>query len=223
MLSGNGITPDKIVVVPNGVDLEAYVPGPKPEALERRLGVEGRFVAAYVGTVGMAHGIGTLLDAARSLKARTDIAFVVVGIGAQQAELAETAKREGLENVIIVGAVSKAEVRDYWRLFDVAVVLLRDTPLFRHVIPSKMFEAMGMERAIVLGVKGESEEILLASGAGVTVPPEDAEALAGAVAALADDRPRCETLGRKGRSFAADKFNRETLAMRMLDELKACE
>jgi glycosyltransferase involved in cell wall biosynthesis len=222
VLSGNGITPDKIAVVPNGVDLEAYLPGPKPEALARRLGVEGKFVAAYVGTVGMAHGIGTLLDAARALKARTDIAFVVVGTGAQQAELAETAKREGLDNVIFVGAVSKAEVRDYWRLCDVAVVLLRDTPLFRHVIPSKMFEAMGMERAIVLGVKGESEEILLASGAGVTIPPEDAEALAGAVAALADDRPRCETLGRKGRSFAAEKFNRETLAMCMLDELKAC-
>jgi glycosyltransferase involved in cell wall biosynthesis len=222
VLTGNGIDPEKIAIVPNGVDLEAYVPGPKPEALARRLGVEGKFVAAYVGTVGMAHGIGTLLDAVRALKARTYIAFVVVGTGAQQAELAETAKREGLENVIFVGAVSKAEVRDYWRLCDVAVVLLRDTPLFRHVIPSKMFEAMGMERAIVLGVKGESEEILLASGAGMTIPPENAEALAGAVAALADDRPRCEMLGRKGRSFAAEKFNRETLAMCMLDELKAC-
>jgi glycosyltransferase involved in cell wall biosynthesis len=222
VLTGNGIDPEKIAIVPNGVDLDAYIPGPKPSELERRLGVEGKFIAAYVGTVGMAHGIGTLLDAARTLRDRSDIAFVVVGTGAQQAELAETAKREGLANVIFVGAVSKAEVRDYWRLCDAAVVLLRDTPLFRHVIPSKMFEAMGMERAIVLGVKGESEEILLASGAGLTIPPEDSAALADAVAGLADDRARCAELGRKGRGYAATNFNREVLALRMLDELKAC-
>jgi glycosyltransferase involved in cell wall biosynthesis len=85
-----------------------------------------------------------------------------------------------------------------------------------------MFEAMGMERAIVLGVKGESEEILLASGAGLTIPPEDAAALADAVAGLADDRSRCVELGRKGRGYAANNFNREVLALRMLDELKAC-
>jgi glycosyltransferase involved in cell wall biosynthesis len=223
VLTGNGIDPEKIAIVPNGVDLDAYIPGPKPSELERRLGVEGKFIAAYVGTVGMAHGIGTLLDAARTLRDRSDIAFVVVGTGAQQAELAETAKREGLANVIFVGAVSKAEVRDYWRLCDAAVVLLRDTPLFRHVIPSKMFEAMGMERAIVLGVKGESEEILLASGAGLTIPPEDSAALADAVAGLADDRARCAELGRKGRGYAATNFNREVLALRMLDELKRCQ
>jgi glycosyltransferase involved in cell wall biosynthesis len=222
VLAGNGIAEEKIAVVPNGVDLEAYQPGPKPVELERRLGVEGKFVAAYVGTVGMAHGIGTLLDAARALRQRSDIAFVVVGTGAQQAELAATAEREGLSNVVFVGAVSKAEVRDYWRLCDVAVVLLRDTPLFRHVIPSKMFEAMGMERAIILGVKGESEEILLASGAGVTIPPENAAALAAAVAGLAADLPGCAALGRKGRVFAAENFNRETLAMRMLGEFKNC-
>jgi glycosyltransferase involved in cell wall biosynthesis len=222
VLSANGIDPEKIAVVPNGVDLDAYQPGPKPPELVRRLQLEGKFVAAYVGTVGMAHGIGTLLDAARQLRERKDIAFVVVGTGAQQAELAETANREGLSNVIFVGAVSKAEVRDYWRLCDVALVLLRDTPLFRHVIPSKMFEAMGMERPIVLGVKGESEEILLASGAGLTVPPEDAPVLADAVVRLADDRASCNALGRKGRSYAAERFNRENLASAMLDVLKNC-
>ena len=222
VLTGNGIPADKIAVVPNGVDLEAYQPGPRPVELARRLGVEGKFVAAYVGTVGLAHGIGTLLDAARALRQRGDIAFVVVGTGAQQAQLAATARSEGLSNVIFVGAVSKAEVRDYWRLCDAAVVLLRDTPLFRHVIPSKMFEAMGMERAIVLGVKGESEEILLAAGAGMTIPPEDAIALAAAVTKLADDRHGCGALGKRGRLYASANFSRGVLAMRMLDELKQC-
>jgi len=220
VLSANGIDGEKIAVVPNGVDLEAYVPGARPVELATRLGVESKFVAAYVGTVGMAHGIGTLLDAARTLREREDIAFVVVGTGAEQAALAEKSQREGLTNVIFVGAVSKAEVRDHWRLCNAAVVLLRDAPLFRHVIPSKMFEAMGMERPIILGVRGESERILLDSGAGVTIPPEDARALARAVVELAGDRDRCIALGAKGRRFAAERFNRDALAMRMLEELK---
>ncbi len=220
VLTANGIDANKIVVVPNGVDLDTYLPGPKPDDLARRLGVEGKFVAAYVGTVGMAHGIGTLLEAARALRGRMDIAFVVVGTGAEEAALAEKSRCEGLTNVVFVGAVSKEVVREYWRLCDVAVVLLRDAPIFRHVIPSKIFEAMGMERPIILGVKGESEEILLESGAGITIPPEDVLALARSVAELADDRELCTALGLKGRRFASERFSREMLAMRMLVELE---
>jgi len=220
VLTANGIDASKIAVVPNGVDLDIYRPGPRPEDLARRLGVEGKFVAAYVGTVGMAHGIGTLLDAARALQGRTDIAFVVVGTGAEQAALAEKARTEGLANVVFVGAVGKAEVRDYWRLCDVAIILLRDAPLFRHVIPSKMFEAMGMQRPIILGVRGESEQILLESAAGLTIPPEDADALARSVADLADNRERCIALGLRGRRFASERFNREAMAMQMLAELE---
>lgn len=219
VLTANGIAGDKISVVPNGVDVEAFVPGPKPQELEQQLGVEGKFVVAYVGTVGMAHGIGTLLETAKALQRRTDIAFVVVGTGAEQHVLAERSRQEGSSNVIFVGAVSKAEVKDYWRLCDAAVVLLRDAPLFRHVIPSKMFEAMGMERTVILGVKGESEDILRASGGGIAIPPEDAVALAQAVAELADNRERCASFGLMGRRFASEKFNREILARRMLDEI----
>ena len=221
VLIANGIDANKIEVVTNGVDLDTYLPGPKPADLARLLNVEGKFVAAYVGTVGMAHGIHTLLDAARALSGRADIVFLVVGTGAEQPALAKKAQLDGLTNVIFVGAVSKDVVREYWRLCDVALVLLRDAPLFRYVIPSKIFEAMGMERAIILGVEGESEEILVESGAGITIPPEDAVALAHSVAELADDRERCVALGLKGRRFAVKKYDRGTLALQMLAELEA--
>jgi glycosyltransferase involved in cell wall biosynthesis len=168
----------------------------------------------------MAHGIGALLGAARILRSRQDVAFVVVGTGAERAALEDQARREGLANVVFAGAVSKKEVREYWRLCDVAVVLLRDAPLFRHVIPSKMFEAMGMERPIILGVRGESEEILAESGAGVCIPPEHAESLARAIVELAGDRGRCAAFGLKGRRYASERFNRDVLAGRMLAELQ---
>jgi hypothetical protein len=73
VLTGNGIDPHKIAVVPNGVDLEAYQPGDKPDGLVRQWGLDGKFVAAYVGTIGMAHGLDTVLAAAERLRHRDDV------------------------------------------------------------------------------------------------------------------------------------------------------
>jgi glycosyltransferase involved in cell wall biosynthesis len=168
----------------------------------------------------MAHGIRTLLEAARLLQGRSDIAFVIVGTGAQKEALADQARRDGLSNVTFVGAVSKLEVRAYWRLCDAAIVLLRDSPLFRHVLPSKMFEAMGMARPIVLGVQGESADLLAEAGSGITIPPENASALVDALVRLADDPELVRELGARGRDFVQMRFDRNELAMRVLEEFK---
>jgi len=220
ILSGNGIDARKIEVVPNGADLEAYTPGERSAALAERVGVTGKFVAAYVGTIGMAHGLGTLLDAAEHLRERHDIAFVIVGAGAEEKPIRQLAAERQLTNVYFVGSVSKAEVREYWRLCDVALVLLRDSPLFRHVLPSKIFEAWATERPIILGVKGESEAILAEARAGIAIPPEDSRALAAAIVELANDDAGRKALGRAGRAYVTSKFNRDVLAKRMLDVLE---
>jgi len=112
--------------------------------------------------------------------------------------------------------VSKAEVREYWRFCDVALVLLRDSPLFRHVLPSKMFEAMSTERPIILGVKGESEAVLKEAGAGIPIPPEDSGALAAAILRLAADREARIAMGKAGREFVTRCYDRDALATRML-------
>lgn len=220
VLVGNGIDAAKIAVIPNGVDLTAYVPGAKPSDLQEKWGVQGKFVAAYVGTIGMAHGLGTILDAAEKLRERDDIAFLLVGTGAEQASLMAQCRERGLRNVVFVGSVSKAEVREYWKLCDVALVLLRDSALFAHVIPSKMFEAMGMERPMILGVRGESRAIVEASHAGIAVTPERADELVEAIVRLAGDAELRTRLGRAGREYAAREFNRDRLARQMLDVLE---
>jgi colanic acid biosynthesis glycosyl transferase WcaI len=223
ILVRNGIPAEKIVVVPNGVDPEAFTPGPKPAELEQRLGLEGKFVAAYVGTIGMAHGLGTILDAAQRLKAREDIAFVLVGTGAEHAKLEAEARARGLGNLHFVGAVSKAEVKNYWRLCDVALVLLRDLPLFRHVIPSKIFEAWGTGRPVILGVAGESAGIVETAGGGVVIPPEDAGALAEAITEMASQRAAAAEAGLAGRRYAESAFSRDRLASEMLSVLQATQ
>jgi len=220
VLVANGVPQEKIAVIRNGVDLKAFVPGPKPVQLARRLGMEGKFVAAYVGTIGMAHGLDTLLSAAERLRHRKDLAFVLVGTGAERTRLEEDGKRRGLENVVFVGPVSKEEVKQYWRLCDVALVLLKDVPLFLHVIPSKMFEAMGTGRPIILGVRGESQELLQEAVAGIVIPPENPQALAEAITRMVDNPSLCRDMGVAGRKFVEGKFDRQRLALDMLKVLE---
>jgi glycosyltransferase involved in cell wall biosynthesis len=220
VLVGNGVPQDKIAVIRNGVDLKAFVPGPKPAELAQRLGLEGKFVAAYVGTIGMAHGLDTLLSAAERLRARRDLAFILVGTGAERARLEKDARKRGLDNMMFVGPVDKEEVKQYWRLCDVALVLLKDASLFQHVIPSKMFEAMGTGRPIILGVRGESAELLREAGAGIAVSPENAQALAEAITKLTDNPALCRELGAAGREFVERKFDRRRLALEMLKEVE---
>jgi len=220
VLSGNGIPAEKIAVVRNGADLAGFTPGAKPEDLLERLRLQGRFVAAYIGTIGMAHGLGTILDVAERIKARQDIAFLLLGDGAERAALENRARERGLDNVIFAGSAGKADVVRYWRLADAALVLLRDRPVFRHVLPSKMFEAMATQTPIILGVLGESAELLEAAGAGIVIQPESTEALERAVLQLAADREAAAEMGRKGRRCVEIEFDRDKLAAMMLEELQ---
>jgi glycosyltransferase involved in cell wall biosynthesis len=220
VLSSNGVPAEKIAVVRNGADLANFTPGAKPDELVKRHGLEGKFVAAYIGTVGMAHGLSTILDAAQELARNRSLAFVIVGDGAERSSLEADARRRGLSNVVFVGRVGKDEVVRYWRLADVAVVLLRDHPVFRQVLPSKMFEAMATARPIVLGVLGESADLLHAAKAGVVVRPESAAELAGAISRLAANRDEAQNMGMNGRRFVEAEFDRDKLAAAMLDELR---
>jgi glycosyltransferase involved in cell wall biosynthesis len=220
VLSGNGVPAAKIAVVRNGADVAGFTPGGKPAELEKRHGLGGKFVAAYIGTVGMAHGLNMLLDAAEALRDDPRIAILVVGDGAERAALEADARARGLVNVIFTGSVGKDEVGSYWRLADAALVLLRDLPLFRHVLPSKMFEAMATGRPIVLGVLGESAELLRDAEAGIVIAPESTAALVSALTKLASQPELARRMGACGRRFVERELDRDTLAASMLEELR---
>ena len=208
---------DKIAVVTNGADLGRYSPRPKDAELVRDLGLEGKFVAGYIGTHGMAHALETLLEAARLIAARPDgdrYRFVLLGDGAEKARLVARAAEMGVSSVLFLDTVPKDEVARYWSLLDASIVHLKDTPLFRTVIPSKLFECMAMGLPILLGVRGESAEMVEREGVGLTFAPESAEALVEAVVGLADDAERRAGMQRRGPA-AARKYDRRELAQRM--------
>src|SRR5262249_6826596 len=163
--------------VRNGADLAGFLPAPKPRDIVERYGLEDAFVVGYIGTIGMAHGLTTLLECAERLRAHARIRFLIVGEGAERALLENEIARRALTNVTFVGPVDRREVVRFWQVLDVALVLLRASPVFRMVLPSKIFEAMATAKPIILGVEGEARELLTEADAGLCIPPEDGIAL----------------------------------------------
>lgn len=210
-----------ISVIENGADLSFFLPAPNGESAKRSLGIEARFVAAYVGTHGLAHGLETILDAADRLRDRPDILFLLVGDGADRARIERMRMERALDNVRLLGQRPKAEMPEIWGASDVSLILLRRREEFSKVIPSKMFEAMAMRRPIILGVEGEARLLLEQAGAGIAVTPESAEELVAAVRRLADDPELAETCGARGAHHVRANYDRETLARRYLDLLQA--
>ena len=217
-----GIESSKINVVTNGVDIGRFSPRPKDAELLARLGWEGCFVAGYIGTHGMAHGLETLLLAMQSLQAKQEgarIRLLMLGDGARKANLKALAQEMGLANIAFVDTVPKEEVARYWSILDVSVIHLRQTELFTTVIPSKLFECMGMGLPVLHGVAGESARIVESEGVGIVFEPENAGQLVHELVRLQDDSALRERLRSAG-LLAAGKYDRVTLALCMLDSLR---
>ena len=220
-LISRGIKGDKIHVVTNGVDVSRFIPQTRDATLVKEMGFEGRFIAGYIGTHGLAHALETLLEAAHAAQSQGDesIGFVFLGDGARKAELKAKALELGLRNVRFVDSVAKDEVPRYWALLDVAIIHLRRTPLFETVIPSKLFECMGMGIPVLHGVAGESAEIVLSDQVGIPFVPEDAGELLASLRRLQSDKDLYSRL-RENCLQAAKKYDRTTLALKMLEALR---
>lgn len=217
-----GIAATKIEVVRNGVDLSRFKPQPPDAVLLRQLGLEDRFVVGYIGTHGQCQALEHVIEAAARCARDPELKqchFLFVGDGAEKPALEAMAIRLGLKNVTFLAPVMKHDVTRYWSILNVALIHVRRGPLFRRVIPSKLFECFGMGIPVVLAVEGESAQIVSDAGAGLCIAPCDAEAITNAVRRIAADARLADSM-RIGASQAAPAFAREACAMRMLTLLE---
>jgi colanic acid biosynthesis glycosyl transferase WcaI len=215
-----GIPAGKIAVIRNSADLEFFKPGPAPTELSLRLDTRGKFVVAYIGTIGMAHSVDTIVESATLLRDRDDILFLIVGEGAKKASVEALVKERRLQNMKVLPGVNKAELTGYYSLSDLNLVTLRDRPLFRSVIPSKIFEIMAMGRPILSTVDGESRKILQSAGAAEFTRAESPEELAEAILRMSSDRNVLARMGASGRAFVEQHYNRDRLAEQCLKLLQ---
>jgi len=219
-LVARGISPAKIAVVINGVDLWRYGPRPKDADLLEKWKLDGKFVVGYVGTHGMAHALTNALDAAEILKTETQIRFVLAGAGAERDKLIEDAARRTLDNVVFLPAQPKSRMPAVWSLCDIALVHLKNSPVFRDVIPSKIFEAMAMGLPLLLASPdGEASEIIVRHRAGIHVLAENPQALADATRQFYQDEAARKDFARRSLQ-AAPAHSREHQARHMIAVLE---
>jgi len=215
-LVSRGIPAEKIYVVLNGVDLPRYGPRPKDADLSADWDIGDKFVIGYLGTHGMAHGLINVLKAAEKLADEQGILFLFVGAGAEREMLMTEAKRRGLTNVMFQPAQPKEKMPEIWSLCDVALIHLKDSPAFADVLPSKIFEAMGMGLPILLvSPDGEASRLLAKRQAGVWVQAGDPAAMAAAVADFKNDREKTKTYAEASLE-AAPLHSREAQAKEMM-------
>jgi|HubBroStandDraft_1064217.scaffolds.fasta_scaffold00519_2 colanic acid biosynthesis glycosyl transferase WcaI len=213
---------EKISVIENGVETKLF----SPEAgigLKRELGQEGKFVVSYIGTMGMAHGLETIIAAAAQLQqTNPEITFLLLGEGAQKDRIVALAGERGLSNLRFVDQRPRERIPAYICASDVCLVLLKKTDLFKTVIPTKMLEFMSCARPVILGVEGQARTILEEAHAGLVIEPENSAALVNAIRYLAANRETARELGQRGREYVVRKFSRRQTAeryIRVLEEL----
>jgi len=221
-LISRGVEEEKIQVVTNGVDLSRFCPKEKDIALVKKYNLEGKFVAGYIGTHGMAHALNTLLQAAEILKTNDDgdrFRIILLGSGAEKSKLKKIAEEKKLDNVIFIDTVPKSEVARYWSLLDVSIIHLRKTKLFETVIPSKLFECMGMGIPVLHGVYGESAEIVEKENVGVVFEPENPKDLCSKLIDI-ESNSEIYNIYRENAVSSAKIYDRKELADKMLKILE---
>ena len=216
------VAAEKIAVVENGVETDLFCPAPANLTAEVRhnLGAETRFLVCYIGTMGMAHGLETLLDAAAQLQMqKSEVLFLLIGEGAEKERIQDLARSRNLSNVRFLNQHPREKIPLFISSSNACLVLLKKTDIFKTVIPTKMLEFMSCERPVILAVEGQAQQIVEDAGAGIVIEPENATALVQAINQLAADRDLGVNLGRKGRAFIVKNFSRSRTAARYIDVL----
>ncbi len=213
ILVGRGIAPERVVVAAHGVDTARF-------PLEgNHAPVPGRVV--YCGTIGMGHATGTLIEAARLLRAAGgEQEILVVGDGAERTELEARVRAWGLGGVTFPGRLPREQLPALLAGAQVTVATQRDLPLRADALSTKVLEYMAAARPVVASVSGWTADVVTRAGAGIVVAPEHPQALADAIAELTADPERARAMGTSGRRYVEEHLTRR-LAVERLEEALA--
>jgi len=220
-LISKGVPAEKISIVPNGVDAK-YLSSARaaPEGLREELGLEGKFIVSYIGTHGMSHALEVVLHAAKKLERDPAIHFLFVGEGAEKESLKRLGAELQLSNTTFINQQPRERLLSFYCASDLSVVPLKRLPIFKKVLPSKLFELMGVGCPVICSVEGEAAALVTSAESGLCIEPENVDALVEAVTRLRGDWELRARMSGNGRSFVRTRYLRSTLAEKYLNALE---
>jgi colanic acid biosynthesis glycosyl transferase WcaI len=220
LLSAKQIPQKKLLFLPNGVDTERHQPREADETLKQSLGLAGKKVILYSGTLGRAHALEKVLEAAKLLENQKDIHFLFLGDGSERPALEEMAKWQRLNNVTFHDPVPIEKLAPFQSIADCGLVSLRNLPIFEGARPSKMFPLLAAGIPLIFCGKGEGANLLKEAKAGIVVPPGDPQALATAIPQLLRNRPLLTELAANGRKFVEENYEWRQLVGKWVQDLE---
>ena len=219
-LVSKGISSDKIIVIKNGFDFDNILtPSKTISQLENEYNLNSNdFIVSFIGTIGMAHGLSVILEASKNIDKK--VKFLIVGDGAEKDILEQKAQSNSIENVIFISSISWQEIINLNQIISVNLVHLIDSPEFRKVIPSKIFESMALKKPIIMGVLGEAYKIVHDAKCGIEMIPEDPNSLNEAITKLLVNPELVKDLSNNGYKYVIKNYNRSSLANQMIEYIR---
>lgn len=185
LIDNHNIKKEKIGVYKNGVISSNFK---KPEVnavktLKASLGLEKKIIISYIGTHGLAHGLKFILDSLSKIS-DSNLHFLFIGDGAEKENLIHHSKNFKSKNFTFIDSITKSEIPLYIEISEYSLVNLKKSDEFKNVIPSKIFENIAMYKPILLGVEGESKELIEKYQVGISFEPENTESFINAISKI---------------------------------------
>jgi glycosyltransferase involved in cell wall biosynthesis len=201
-----------IALIPNGADTSMFNPQEEGAAFRARHGLQDKFIALYAGAHGQANDLAVIVDSAKYLANNKIIAIALVGDGKEKDALIARAAELSLTNIHFIPPIPKNGMAEALAAADACIAHLKPLELFKTVYPNKVFDYMAAGRPLVMAIDGVSRDVVEKAGAGVIAPPGDARAIAAAIQYLADHPDEAKRMGRAGRAYLENHFDRARLA-----------
>jgi colanic acid biosynthesis glycosyl transferase WcaI len=217
LIEKKSVPPQKVLWLPNGVDLDRFSVREPDKEWMARLGLEGVTTFIYAGSHQASHGLDVLIEAAARLD--ETIRILMVGDGTDKERLVRLARERGLRNIVFVDPQPLDEMPRLLSVARAALVVIRGEAAFSTSRPAKMLPAMACSLPIVYCGRGEGANIVQQGACGLVSPPGNVDALAGAIRRLAQDPELARRLGQNGRRTVERSSDWRTIVDRWLAEL----
>ncbi len=224
-MKAHGLRDGKFTYIPNGICLEDWHGAAEAKSDSRHIRAlsqikqDGKLIVGYAGAHGLANGLHTLIDAAALLRSYP-VSFVLVGHGPVKETLERAVLQNGLQNVLFLDSVDRSAIPELLASMDILYIGLKNEPLFRFGIsPNKLMDYMMAGKPIIHAIDA-GNDLVAEADCGISVAPEDPNAVAGAVIKLMDMTiPEREQMGLKGKEYVKANHDYSVLAGRYLEVL----